>query len=108
MKSIKWSLLTTAALASLVFTLTIQQQNVEASSNKDDKLIFNQHSHTQIDEKHGVTGNDGTVLNSEINGEKSHTNTNFNTNRGETFEERSKCNSHSIPASGDVPPPISC
>ena len=103
MKSIKWSLLATAALASLVFSVTIQQQNVAASNDKndkDDKLIFNQHSHTQIDEKHGVTGNDGSVLNSEIDGEKSHTNTNDNTNR----EDRIKCNSHSIPANTDEEP----
>jgi hypothetical protein len=97
MKSIKWSLLATAALASLVFPLTIQEQNAEAS---DDKLIFNQHSHTQIDEKHGVTGNDGDVLNGDIEGEKQHTNTNFNTNR----EDTSKCNSHAIPANTDEEP----
>jgi hypothetical protein len=103
MKLVK-SLLVTAVLASLVFALTVQQQNAEASNDKNDKLIFNQHSHTQIDEKRGVTGNDGTVLNGEIDGEKSHTNTNFNTNR----EESSKCNSHSIPANGDTPPPIIC
>ena len=97
MKSIKWSLLATAALASLVFLLSIQEQNAEAS---DDKLIFNQHSHTQIDEKHGVTGNDGDVLNGDIEGEKQHTNTNFNTNR----EDTSKCNSHAIPANTDEEP----
>jgi hypothetical protein len=75
--------LATAVLASLVITLTIQHQNAEASVDNNDKVIFNQHSHTQIHEKHGVTGNDGSVLHGEIvDGERSHTNTNFNTNRG--------------------------
>jgi hypothetical protein len=99
MKSIKWSLLATAALASLVFGLTIQQQNVAASN--EDKLVFNHHSHTKIDEKHGITGNEG----SELNEEDSHFNFNDNTNR----EDRIKCNSHSIPANtgeeGNVPCP---
>jgi hypothetical protein len=97
MKSIKWSLLATAVIVSLVFGLTIQQQNVAASN--EDKLIFNHHSHTKIDEKHGITGNEGSVLNEE----DSHFNSNDNTNR----EDRIKCNSHSIPANtgeeGNVP-----
>jgi hypothetical protein len=99
MKSIKWTLLATAALASLVFVLTIQQQNVAASN--EDKFVFNHHDHTTISEKHGITGNDGSVLNEE----DSHFNSNDNTNR----EDRIKCNSHSIPANtggeGDIPCP---
>jgi hypothetical protein len=108
-KNQKWprlAILATATLASLVFTPAIQQQNVEASNDKndkEDKLVFNDHSHTKIDEKHGVTGNEGSVLNEE----DSHFNSNFNTNRGDTFEDRNKCNSHSIPANtggeGNVP-----
>src|SRR5919109_4602689 len=97
----KWPklvILATATLASLVFTPAIQQQNVEAS-NEEDKLVFNHHSHTKIDEKHGITGNEGSVLNEE----DSHINSNDNTNR----EDRIKCNSHSIPANtgdeGNVP-----
>ena len=97
MKSIKWSLLVTAALASLVFALTIQQQNVAAFNDKNNKFVFNQHSHTRISEDHGITGNDGRVSNDETQ----HYNDNFNSNRGETFEERFKCNSHSKPANTD-------
>jgi hypothetical protein len=104
MKSIKWNLLVTVtaalALASLVFTLAIQQQNIAA---QEDMLIYNQHSHTQISEN-GITSNEGSVLVGEIDGETSHTNTNFNSNRGET----SKCNSHSMPANGGLPPPQTC
>jgi hypothetical protein len=33
--------------------------------------------------------------------ETSHYNDNFNSNRGETFEERFKCNSHFKPANTD-------
>jgi hypothetical protein len=47
-------LLLTAALASLVFTLTIQQQNVAAFNDKNNQFVFNQHSHTQISEDHGI------------------------------------------------------
>jgi hypothetical protein len=101
MKIIKWKLFATAALAlaSLVFSVTIQQQNVAASNEKNDMTIFNHHSHTKIDDKHGITGNEGSVLN---DGD-SHFNFNDNTNR----EDRIKCNSHSIPANtggeGDIP-----
>jgi hypothetical protein len=106
MKSIKWNLFVTVkaalalTLASLVFTLAIQQQNIAA---QEDRLIYNQHSHTQIS-GNGITGNEGTVLQGEIDGQTSHTNTNFNSNR----EDTSKCNSHSIPANSDIPPPIIC
>jgi hypothetical protein len=101
MKSIKWNLLVTvtAALA-LLFTLGMQQQDIAAQR---DRLIYNQHSHTQITEN-GITSNEGTVLQGEVNGETSHTNTNFNSNR----EDTTKCNSHSIPANGNTPPPIIC
>jgi hypothetical protein len=88
MKSIKWSLLATAALASLVFSVTIQQQNVAASN--EDKFVSNHHDHTIISEKHGIRGNEGRVVN---DGDE-HFNFNDNTNR----EDREKCNSHSIPA----------
>lgn len=97
MESIKCCLLATAVLASLAFVLAIQQQNVAAFNDKNNQLVFNNHDHTQISEDHGVRGNDGTVLNDKT----SHYNDNFNSNRGETFEERSKCNSHSKPANTD-------
>jgi hypothetical protein len=93
-------LLAIAVLASLASTLTIQQQNVAA---QEDMLIYNQHSHTQISEN-GITSNEGSVLIGEIDGETSQTNTNFNSNREETF----MCNSHSIPANGDLPPSQNC
>jgi hypothetical protein len=96
MKSIKWSLLTTAALASLVFSVTIQQQNVAASNEDKDKFVTNHHDHTIISEKHGIRGNEGSVTNEE----DSHFNFNDNTNR----EDRIKCNSHSIPANTDEEP----
>jgi hypothetical protein len=99
MKSIKWSLLATAALASLVFSLTIQQQNVTASNEDKDKFVTNHHDHTIISENQGIGGNEGSVTNEE----DSHFNFNDNTNR----EDRIKCNSHSIPANtgeeGNVP-----
>jgi hypothetical protein len=68
------SMFATAVLASLVFSVTLQQQNVAASNGNDDKLILNQHSHTKIDEKHGITGNEVSVFNDGT----SHTNSNFN------------------------------
>ena len=91
MKSIKWSLLTTAALASLVFSVTMQQQNVAAP--KEDKFVINNHDHTS-----GTRSNEGHVTNDGI----SHFNSNDNTNReGETPVERTICNSHSIPANDE-------
>jgi hypothetical protein len=56
MKSIKWSLLATAALASLVFSVTIQQQNVAASNEDRDKFVINHHDHTIISENQGIVG----------------------------------------------------
>ena len=93
MKSRKWSLLTTAALASLVFSVTIQQQNVAASN--EDKFVINNHDHTS-----GIHSNQGNVAN---DGD-SHFNSNDNTNR----EDRIKCNSHSIPANGGGDGDIPC
>ena len=90
-------MLATAALASLVFSVTIQQQNVAASNEDKDKFVSNHHDHTTISEKHGIQGNEGRV----INDEDSHFNFNDNTNR----EDRIKCNSHSTPANsgeGDI------
>ena len=82
--------MTTAALASLVFSVTIQQQNVAASN--EDKFVTNHHDHTN-----GIHSNEGRVVN---DGDE-HFNFNDNTNReGETSVERSNCNSHTIPAKG--------
>jgi hypothetical protein len=92
MKSIKWSFLATAVIVSLVFILTIQQQNVAAP--KEDKFVINNRDHTS-----GTHSNEGHVTNEG----DSHFNSNDNTNR----EDRIKCNSHSIPANtgeeGNVP-----
>jgi hypothetical protein len=83
MKSIKWSLLATAVLASLVFSVTIQPQNVAAPN--EDKFVINNHDHTS-----GIHSNQGNLVN---DGDE-HFNSNDNTNR----EDRIKCNSHDIPA----------
>ena len=92
--------MTTAALASLVFSVTIQQQNVAASNEDKDKFVTNHHDHTIISEDHGIRGNEGRVTNEE----DSHFNFNDNTNRA---DDRERCNSHSIPANTDEEP-ITC
>jgi uncharacterized membrane protein YciS (DUF1049 family) len=48
MKQIKWSLLATAVLASLVFSVTIQQQNVAAFNEKNNEGVSNSHNHLQL------------------------------------------------------------
>jgi hypothetical protein len=98
MKSIKWSLLITAALALLVFSVTIQQQDVAAP--QEGKFVINNHAHTS-----GIHSNQGSVSNLE----DSHFNSNDNTNReGETPVERTICNSHTIPAKGGGEGTITC
>lgn len=87
----------TAALASLAFALTIQQQNVAAFNDRNNQFVYNSHNHLQISEDHGIASNSGSTLNDGT----SHFNDNFNDNRGETFEERYKSNSHSKPANDD-------
>jgi hypothetical protein len=87
MELVKWNLLAIAALASLVFSVTIQQ-NVAASN--EDMYVYNHHDHTIISENQGIMGNEGSVANDG----SSHYNFNDNTNR----EDRIKCNSISIPA----------
>jgi hypothetical protein len=94
MKSIKWTFLATAALASLAFALTIQQQNVAAFNDKNNQFVYNSHNHLQISEDHGIASNSASTYNDGT----SHINDNFNDNRGETYEERYKSNSHSKPA----------
>jgi ABC-type oligopeptide transport system substrate-binding subunit len=102
MKQIRWSLLATAVLASLVFSVTTQQQNVAASNEDKDKFVTNHHSHSNIFEN---KANEGGVTNEE----NSHFNFNDNTNReGGSPEERSNCNSHSIPAKGGGEGTVAC
>jgi hypothetical protein len=93
MKSIKWSLLATAALASLVFALTIQQQNVAAFNDKNNQFVFNSQNHLQISEDHGIASNSVNTFNDGT----SHYNDNFNSHREETF----KSNSHTKPTKDD-------
>ena len=94
MKSVLLILTVTSALAVLVATITAtQSQNAAAFNEKNNLLNFNSHDHTQISEKHGIKGNDGTVYNDA----NIHQNDNFNTNRGDTFEERAKSNFHYKP-----------
>jgi hypothetical protein len=92
MKLVK-SLLVTAVLASLVFALTVQQQNVAAFNGKNNQFVYNSHNHLQISEDHGIASNSASTLNDGT----SHFNDNFNDNRGETYEERYKSNYHSKP-----------
>jgi hypothetical protein len=75
-----------SALATLMLSVTIQQQNVTASNEDKDKFVINNHDRTIISEKQGIRGNEGSVTNEE----DSHFNSNDNTNR----EDRIKCNSH--------------
>ena len=94
MKSIKWRLLATAALASLVFALTIQQQqNVAAFNDKNNQFVFNSQNHLQISEDHGIASNSVNTFNDGT----SHYNDNFNSHREETF----KSNSHTKPTKDD-------
>jgi len=63
MKSIKLSLLVTAALASLTITMTMQQQSV-AAFNDQNQLAGYAHDHSTCDTS-GCTRNSGGALNSE-------------------------------------------
>jgi hypothetical protein len=74
MKSIKRSLLATAALASLVFALTIHQQKVAAFNDKNNQFVFNSQNHLQISEDHGIASNSVNTFNDGT----SHYNDNFN------------------------------
>lgn len=86
-------MLATAALASLVFALTIQQQNVAAFNDKNNQFVFNSQNHLQISEDHGIASNSVNTFNDET----SHYNDNFNSHREETF----KSNSHTKPTKDD-------
>jgi invasion protein IalB len=79
MKSIKLSLLATAALASLTITMTMQQQSV-AAFNDQNQLAGYAHDHSTCDTS-GCTGNSGGALNSE------HGHLNFNCNPQRASDE---------------------
>jgi hypothetical protein len=85
MESVKWNLLATAALTSLVFALTIQQQNVAAFNDEHNLLVINNHDHSVIPEEGTITSNQVHVSNDEA----SHYNDNFNSNRDETLKSNS-------------------
>ena len=82
MKSIKWTLLATAALASLAFALTIQQQNVAAFNDRNNQFVYNTQNHLQISEDHGIASNSVNVLNDD----DSHYNDNYNSHRDERLK----------------------
>jgi hypothetical protein len=71
-----------AALASLAFALTIQQQNAAAFNDRNNQFVYNTQNHLQISEDHGIasnsvsTSNDGTQ----------HINDNYNSHRDETYK----------------------
>jgi hypothetical protein len=67
-----------------------------AFNDKNNQNVFNHHDHSRISED-DIQSNEGHASNDE----DSHYNDNFNSNRGETFDERFKCNSHSKPANTD-------
>ena len=83
-----------SVLAVLAVSVVMITTN-DVSAEKRERDIFNTHSHTQIlpdDDGDGfgtVTGNDGSVLNTQ----DSHTNNNFNSHR----EDTQKSNEHAIP-----------
>jgi hypothetical protein len=81
-------LLAIAALASLAFTLTIQQQNAAAFNDRNNQFVYNTQNHLQISEDHGIASNSVNIWNDET----LHTNDNYNSHRGETYEERYNLN----------------
>jgi hypothetical protein len=85
MESVKWNLLATAALASLVFVLTIQQQNAAAFNDEHNLLVINNHDHSTIPASGDITSNQVHVTNDGT----SHYNDNFNSNRGEMLKSNS-------------------
>ena len=100
MKSIKWSLLVTAAaIASLVFTLTIQQQNVAAFNEKNNEGVSNFHNHLQFNECPDCGGSSGSVENNE----DLHSNTNCSDNSNSPQRDETSCknNSHDKPNNDD-------
>ena len=85
MKPIKFILLATAALASLAFALTIQQQDVAAFNDKNE-FVSNGHSHQNCGDN-GCEGNSaGTFNNKDVHNS-------FNCNSHRSGDE-CKTNSH--------------
>ena len=99
MKSIKWSLLVTAVLASLIFALTIQQQNVAAFNEKNNEGVSNSHNHVQFNECPDCGGSSGIVSNDES--QHSNTNCSDNSNSPQRDETSCKTNSHDKPDNDD-------
>ena len=99
MKSIKWSLLTTAALASLVLSVTIQQQNVAAFNEKNNEGVSNFHNHLQLNECPDCGGSSGSVSNDE--GQHSNTNCSDNSKSPQRDITSCKTSSHLKPDNDD-------
>ena len=68
-----------AAVASSTIATMAEEQNVSAFNDKNNKFVFNAHSHTSSCIEADCTSNDGRVSNDE----STHCNENFNSNRPE-------------------------
>jgi hypothetical protein len=98
MKPIKWSLLATAALASFVLSVTIQQQNVAAFNEENNQFVSNFRNHLKCDADE-CGGTSGVVSNDE----SQHSNTNCNSNSNSPGRDEQSCrtNSHDKPDNDD-------
>ena len=90
MKQIKLSLLTTAVLVSLVFFVTIQQQNVAAFNEKNNQFVSNFRNHLSCDADE-CGGTSGVVSNDE----SQHSNTNCNDKSNSPGRDETSCKTNS-------------
>ena len=99
MKSIIFISNTLAILAIATVALTATQN---VSAFKEGKFVYNQRNHLTCseDDEGGIEcgGTSGYVANNLS--PDTHENENFNDNRGDTYEDRCKENSHSVPNAG--------
>lgn len=93
MKLIKWSLFITAALASLVISVTIQQQNVAAFNEENNQFVSNFRNHLKCDA--GETLECGGTSGDVTNDESQHTNTNCNSNSDSPQRDVTSCKTNS-------------
>jgi hypothetical protein len=89
--------LVTAALASLVLPLNIQQQNVAAFNEKNNEFVSNFHNHLKCNDECG--GSSGVVSNDES--QHSNTNCSDKSNSPQRDETSCKTNSHDKPDNDD-------
>lgn len=85
MKQIKWSPLATGVLASLVFSLTIQQ--TAAFNDENNQFVYNTRNHLQISEGHGIASTSGETYNDDT----SHSNTNCNDSSNSPQRDETSC-----------------